>query len=144
MSRPGIEPGPPRWDVITLEKSHSNSSVTAIRNIYCTYDRATSGEFSRNLGKSDSLCKNVVGHKCCYFCVHNRISDFLPSSSINWETQLIICILKQRPYLNARSKQIGFVVATELWPFLSYCLNSCSCLPYLLFCRFNGQYDSFI
>ncbi len=25
MSRPGIEPGPPRWEASTLEKSHSNS-----------------------------------------------------------------------------------------------------------------------
>ncbi len=30
----GIEPGPPRWEASTLEKSHSNSLLIAIRNIY--------------------------------------------------------------------------------------------------------------
>ncbi len=34
MSQPGIEPGPPRWEASTLEKSHSNSLLLAIRNIY--------------------------------------------------------------------------------------------------------------
>ncbi len=34
MSRPGIVLGPPRWEAITLKKSHSNSLLTAIRNIY--------------------------------------------------------------------------------------------------------------
>ncbi len=34
MSRPGIESGPPLWEAITLEKSHSNSLLIAIRNIY--------------------------------------------------------------------------------------------------------------
>ncbi len=33
MSRPGIDPGP-RWEASTLEKSHSNSFLIAIRNIY--------------------------------------------------------------------------------------------------------------
>ena len=32
MSRPGIEPGPPRWEASTLEKSYPNSLLTAIRN----------------------------------------------------------------------------------------------------------------
>ncbi len=34
MFRTGIEPGPPRWEASTLEKSHSNSLLTVIRNIY--------------------------------------------------------------------------------------------------------------
>jgi hypothetical protein len=34
MSRPGIEPGRPRWEASTLEKSHLNSLLIAIRNIY--------------------------------------------------------------------------------------------------------------
>jgi hypothetical protein len=34
MPQPGVEPGPPRWEAITLEKSHSNSLLIAIRNIY--------------------------------------------------------------------------------------------------------------
>ncbi len=39
MSRPGIEPGPPRWEASTLEKNHSNSFLIAIRNIYiCAHD----------------------------------------------------------------------------------------------------------
>jgi hypothetical protein len=31
MSRPGIEPRPLRWEASTLEKSHSNSLLIAIR-----------------------------------------------------------------------------------------------------------------
>ncbi len=34
MSRPGIEPGPPRGEANTLEKRQSNSLLVAIRNIY--------------------------------------------------------------------------------------------------------------
>jgi hypothetical protein len=34
MCRPGIEPGPPRWEASTLEKIHSNSLLMAIWNIY--------------------------------------------------------------------------------------------------------------
>ncbi len=34
MSRLGIEPGPPRWEASTLEKSHSNSLLRTIRNLY--------------------------------------------------------------------------------------------------------------
>ncbi len=34
MYRPGIEPGPPRWEASTLEKSLSNSLLIAIRIIY--------------------------------------------------------------------------------------------------------------
>jgi hypothetical protein len=34
MSRPGFEPGPPRWEASTQEKSNSNSLLKAIRNIY--------------------------------------------------------------------------------------------------------------
>ncbi len=34
MSLPGIEPGPPRWEARTLEKSHLNSMSIAIRNKY--------------------------------------------------------------------------------------------------------------
>jgi uncharacterized Zn-finger protein len=34
MSRPGFEPGPPAWEVSTLEKSHPDSLLIAIRNIY--------------------------------------------------------------------------------------------------------------
>ncbi len=34
MSRPGIKPGPPRWEASTLEKSHSKSLLIAIRNSY--------------------------------------------------------------------------------------------------------------
>jgi hypothetical protein len=30
MSRPRIEPGPPRWEASTLEKSHSNNLLIAI------------------------------------------------------------------------------------------------------------------
>jgi hypothetical protein len=49
MSRPGIEPGPPVWKASTLEKSHSNSLLIAIRNINSTYERATSIECPRQL-----------------------------------------------------------------------------------------------
>ncbi len=34
ISGPGIEPGPPQWESSTPEKSHSNSLLIAIRNIY--------------------------------------------------------------------------------------------------------------
>ncbi len=34
MSRPGIKPGPLQWEASTLEKSHSNSLLMAIWNIY--------------------------------------------------------------------------------------------------------------
>jgi hypothetical protein len=34
MSRPEIEPGPPAWEAITLEKNHLDSLLMAIRNIY--------------------------------------------------------------------------------------------------------------
>jgi hypothetical protein len=34
MSRPEFEPGPPRWEASTLEKSHLNSLLPTIRNIY--------------------------------------------------------------------------------------------------------------
>jgi hypothetical protein len=34
MSRPGIEPGPPRWEAGTLEKNDWNNLLIAIRNIY--------------------------------------------------------------------------------------------------------------
>ncbi len=34
MSRPGNESGPPRWKASALEKSHSNSLLKFIRNIY--------------------------------------------------------------------------------------------------------------
>ncbi len=33
-SRPGIEPGPPGWDASTLEKSHANILLIAIRNLH--------------------------------------------------------------------------------------------------------------
>ncbi len=38
MSRPGIELWPPRWEPSTIEKSHSNSLLMAIRNI-CIWAR---------------------------------------------------------------------------------------------------------
>jgi hypothetical protein len=34
MSRPGIEPVPPRYEECTLEKSDWNNLLIAIRNIY--------------------------------------------------------------------------------------------------------------
>ncbi len=34
MSRPGIEPGHPTWEASTLEKSHPDSLLIAIQNIY--------------------------------------------------------------------------------------------------------------
>ncbi len=42
MSLPGIKPGPPAWEeASTLEKSHPDSLLIAIRNIYSTYEPAT-------------------------------------------------------------------------------------------------------
>jgi hypothetical protein len=32
MSQPEIEPGPPAWEASTLDKSHSDSLLLAIRN----------------------------------------------------------------------------------------------------------------
>jgi hypothetical protein len=41
MSRPGFDLGPQRWDASILEKSHSNSLLIAIRNIYiCARERS--------------------------------------------------------------------------------------------------------
>ncbi len=34
MSRPRFEPGPPAWEASTLEKSHPDSLLIAIRNYY--------------------------------------------------------------------------------------------------------------
>jgi hypothetical protein len=34
MSRPGIEPGPPRWEASTLEKSDWNNLLIGFRKIY--------------------------------------------------------------------------------------------------------------
>jgi len=34
MSQPEIEPRPPRWETSSLEKSHLNSLLIAIGNIY--------------------------------------------------------------------------------------------------------------
>jgi hypothetical protein len=44
MSLPKIEPS--TLEASTLEKSHSNSLLTSIRNIYTTYERKASGECS--------------------------------------------------------------------------------------------------
>ncbi len=41
MSQPGIEPGPPRWEASTLEKSHSKSLLIAFGT--STYEHAKSG-----------------------------------------------------------------------------------------------------
>jgi hypothetical protein len=34
MLRPGIKPGPPAWEASSLEKTHPDSLLIAIRNIY--------------------------------------------------------------------------------------------------------------
>jgi hypothetical protein len=41
VSRLGIELGPLAWEASTLEKSHPDSLLIAIQNIYSTYEPAT-------------------------------------------------------------------------------------------------------
>jgi hypothetical protein len=66
MSQPDIEPGLPRWEASTLEKSHLNSLLTAIRN------SARPVENARNVLLN--MCKQFLAY--FYFSQHHLMLSF--------------------------------------------------------------------
>jgi hypothetical protein len=73
MSRPGTEPGPPRWEASNLAKSYLNSVLIAIRNIYILF-RYTAGKFRWRRNSTE----NSGPHAKNFFCSMYEMSQRHP------------------------------------------------------------------